>query len=270
MLPTPLRLSIALLATRCAAGPPVAVGGDAEIDVRPLGDAEYELTLRIAMTTDILAAQRALAPRARETGGNQPVHFGNYAFESVEPLAGASFGSPQALRFSQTIYCGLADVGPVPQATNAPDGWKPTTADQATVEAQTYAYLNSKDEGDFARAYAMCSDSMKGVVKFDSWKSAFQSFGSTAGRVLSRRVVKITWYKDPPSAPMPGVYAAADYAGRYENIPIHCGYVVWYRGPNGEYRVIREEANFLDRATIAKMSADEVKATAARFGCAAD
>jgi len=129
-----------------------------------------------------------------------------------------------------------AAPSPVPQITNAPDGWQPSRDDQATVERQTYRYLSSKAAGEYTAAYAMFSDSMKGATHFDTWQTQTQSFKAKAGRLLIRHVRKITWYKDPPSAPLPGIYVAVDYSSEFDHVPIHCGYVAWYRRPNGDYQ----------------------------------
>jgi hypothetical protein len=91
---------------------------------------------------------------------------------------------------------------------------------------------------------------------------------SSSHRVLKRQVLKITWYKDPPPAPEPGIYAAIDFSGQFENDPIYCGYLAWHRGADGNYRIIREEENFIDKGTIAKMAQTEVKALATKLGCA--
>jgi hypothetical protein len=50
-------------------------------------------------------------------------------------------------------------------------------------------------------------------------------------------------------------------------MPIYRGYVAWHRGADGSYRIIREEQNYIDRASIAKIKPDEIKAAAAKFGC---
>jgi len=118
-------------------------------------------------------------------------------------------------------------------------------------------------------AYAMFDHCMKESAHFDSWAANAKSQHGKAGRVLNRRVLKITWYKDPPSASEPGIYAAADFSGQFENDPIYCGYLAWHRGTDGSYRIIREEENYIDKGTIAKMAQTEVKTLAAKFGCSA-
>jgi hypothetical protein len=80
---------------------------------------------------------------------------------------------------------------------------------------------------------------LKESSDFDTWSAHAQSQSAKAGHILNRRIIKITWYKDPPSAPELGIYAAADFAGQYENNPIYCGYLAWHRGNDGNFRIVR-------------------------------
>jgi Protein of unknown function (DUF4019) len=114
----------------------------------------------------------------------------------------------------------------------------------------------------------MFDNGMKEAAHFDTWSSNAKSRNAKAGHVLNRRILKITWYKDPPSAPEPGIYAAADFSGQFENDPIYCGYVAWHRGADDKYRIIREEENFIDKGTIKKVGQTEVRALAMKYGCA--
>jgi Protein of unknown function (DUF4019) len=262
---TPRIRLFATLVTVWAISP--AATTDSDITVKPIGNNQYELT-RTSNIPDLVAAQRALLPKAKELCGDQPVNFGHYSFDSTVPLTDSKPDAPPRLRLTQTVQCGATTPTPVPQITNAPDGWQPTPEDRTTVERQTYRYLSSKTAGDYTAAYAMFSDSMKGATHFDTWQTQTQSFNANAGQLLSRHVRKITWYKDPPSAPLPGIYVAVDYSSEFDQVPIHCGYVAWYRGPNGDYQVIHEEENSIDKSSIAKKPAD-VATLAAKFGCSA-
>jgi Protein of unknown function (DUF4019) len=239
---TPRIRLLATLVTAWTISP--AATTDSDITVKSIGDNQYELT-RTSTIPDLVTAQRALLPKAKELCGDKRVNFGHYSFDSKLPLTDSKLNTPPQLRFTQTIQCGASTPAPVPQITNAPDGWQPTREDQATVERQTYRYLSSKATGDYTAAYAMFSDSMKGATHFDTWQIQTQSFNAKAGSVLSRHVRKITCYKDPPSAPLPGIYVAVDYSSEFDQVPIHCGYVAWHRGPNGDYQVIHEETSTL-------------------------
>jgi hypothetical protein len=240
---------------------------DSDIAIKDIGHNQYELTLHTTTTINVFEAQRELAPTAKRTCADKEAHFGHYAFAIDEPSPGHS-GKTTNLTLTQTIRCGSETPSPIPQSSSAPDGWKPTALDQSQIESQTYGYYSAKDAGDYAAAYAMFDNGMKQATHFDTWSANARSQYAKAGHVLNRLVLKITWYKDPPSAPEPGIYAAADFSGQFESDPIYCGYVAWHRGADGKFRVIREQENFIDKGSIAKMSQIEVKALATKLGCA--
>jgi hypothetical protein len=242
------------------------LAADSGVSVKDLGQHQYELTLTTNTTTSIAVAQVQLLPTAKQTCGNEEVHFGHYSFHISQPLSGSE-DKMTKFTLTQTIRCGSETPITIPQSTHAPDGWKPSAVDQSQIETQTYAYYSAKDAGDFTSAYAMFDRGMKDAAHFDSWSDHAKAQNAKAGPIRGRRIIRITWYKDPPSAPEPGVYAAADFAGQYENDPIYCGYLAWHRGPDGTYRIAREEENFIDKGSIARMSQTEVNALATKMGC---
>ena len=241
---------------------------NSDITIKDVGNNQYELTLQTTTIVNILDAQVELRPAAKRTCGDREVHFGHYAFTASQPLSGPS-SKATTLTLTQIVRCGSEASPSIPQTTSAPDEWKPSKSDQSEIETQTYRYYGAKDAGKYADAYAMFDQGMKEATHFDSWAANAQSQNAKAGHVINRRIIKITWYKDPPSAPEPGIYAAADFSGRFENDPIYCGYLAWHRGADGSYRIIREEENYIDKGTVAKMSQVEVEALAAKFGCTA-
>jgi hypothetical protein len=261
--PTAVLLSIALAVMQDAAP---AATSNSDIAVKDIGNNQYELTLHTSTTVNIFEAQRELAPTAKRTCADKDVQFGHYAFAINQPLSDPT-SKNTTLTLMQTVRCGSENPPAIPQTTSAPDGWKPSTSDQSQIDSQTYRYYGAKDARDYATAYAMFDNGMKEATHFDTWSANAQSQNTKAGHVLNRRVLKITWYKDPPSAPEPGIYAAADFSGQFENDPIYCGYLAWHRGIDGSYRIVREEENYIDKGTIAKMSEAQVKEIAAKVGC---
>jgi hypothetical protein len=239
---------------------------DSDISVKDIGNDQYELSLHTTATTNIAVGQLQLAPTAKRTCRDKEMHFGHYSFDISQPLSDTA-NKASTFTLTQTIRCGAESPPAIPQTTSAPDGWKPSAIDQSQVETQTYQYYRAKDAGQYVAAYAMFDDQMKETSHFDTWSAHAQSQNTKAGHVLNRRVLKITWYKDPPSAPEPGIYAAADFAGQFENDPIYCGYVAWHRGADGTFRVVREEENFIDKGSIANMGQKELRALTTRFGC---
>ncbi|HEX5412364.1 MAG TPA: hypothetical protein VFZ27_10950 [Terriglobia bacterium] len=72
--------------------------------------------------------------------------------------------------------------------------------------------------------------------------------------MITRKILKVTWTKDPQQAPFPGVYAAVDISARYQKADRFCGYLVLYQHRSGgDFEVMREEQNFIDNTTAEKM-----------------
>lgn len=243
-----------------------AIAGE-EVAVKRLGNAEYELTIKAGQPLEIAEGQAQLRPTAQKLCGEKQVAFGRYSFARHEPVDPASSKAPGELVLRQEIRCGSAT--PEKAAAISPAMKRPSTPeeDQKQVETLTYQYLKAKDSGDFAKAYSFFADSMKATAPQESWSSAEKKFNALSGPVTSRRIRKITRYDNPPSAPRPGVYIAADLVSQFENMDIHCGYVIWYGQPDGSFQVIREEANYINRATQQRMTPEQVTAFKASARC---
>lgn len=146
-----------------------------------------------------------------------------------------------------------------PQPTNPPQinvttdstrGWLPTDRQIAEVRRTTDDFLSAKDSGRSADAFALLADITQRQQSFAEYASAIAKFNQQAGAVRERRIVTVTWTKDPAQSPAPGVYAAIDLVSLYANIDRHCGYLILYQAPSGgPFRVMREESDFIDNAT---------------------
>lgn len=238
-----------------------------EVAVQRLGNAAYELTLKASEPLEVSAGQAQLRPTAQKLCGDQPVIFGRYSFERQEAADPVASKAPGELKLRQEIRCGSA--APEKAAAASPSMKPPSTPeeDQKQVEALTYQYLKAKDSGDLAKAYGFFADSMKATAPQESWSSAEKKFSAQSGPVTSRRIRKITRYDNPPSAPRPGVYIAADLVSQFQNMDIHCGYVVWHSQPDGSFQVIREESNYVNKATQQRMTPEQVTAFKASARC---
>ena len=139
--------------------------------------------------------------------------------------------------------------------------------DDKAIERLTYRYFALRDAGDTANAYALFDDSFKSTTTVDTWGLSIRAFNSRAGRVQNRLIKKIIWYDNPPSAPAPGTYAAADFVSQFENLSVHCGYVMWLGGADDSFHLIREQENIIDKASEARLTQNQLKALRSRFGC---
>jgi hypothetical protein len=231
---------------------------------RKLSEARYELTVTVQNSADVFAAQELLVPEAEKVCGQLPFQFGHYSFGSTERISNATGSAePPRLTLRQEVEC-----GPVAATLNPHTSydWVPTEADTQLVAGRTHEYLTQKDQGKVALAYAQFSDGMKSAARFDTWSKGVEDFNAKAGRVEFRKIVKVSWVKDPLGVD-PGFYAAADYAGRFRNIHYECGYVAWYREASGRLTIVREEEGSIDHESEVRMTPEALRDTLARINC---
>jgi hypothetical protein len=145
---------------------------------------------------------------------------------------------------------------------------EPSRADQQAVLAASYRYFAAKDSGAYAGAHQLLSDGLKGRFPLDPWSASARAFNGGAGAVRARRIVEITWYRDPEDAPEPGLYVAADFSAEFEQLEFVCGYLMWQVRPDGSFRLTREEQNAAPKRPggrpIASIDRDPLRA---RMGC---
>lgn len=145
--------------------------------------------------------------------------------------------------------------------------WTPSESDKAAVERLSHQYFTARDGGQYQDAYALQTDGMKKLASFDNWSRLAKGFSDISGKVISRQIKKVTWYKDPPGAPALGVYAAVDFTSRFENIDVHCGYLMWHQQENGTFRMAREEASYIDKKTQERLDGEKLAEIKTRFRC---
>lgn len=160
----------------------------------------------------------------------------------------------------------LLAAAPAPLPEEAGDAIPAKALQRAAVQA-SYAYFAAKDRGDYAAAYALIDADMRSYLTPDLYRSEGQRFNASAGKVIERRVVRLTWERDPPEAKRPGLYVAADFVSRFPNIYLHCGYLMWRQQPDGGFKLVREEQDFLDKASARNMPPEQLSVIPAKLGC---
>jgi Protein of unknown function (DUF4019) len=237
-----------------------------EIRVERLDGNSFRLTLKTFRSTRLEDGWAELLPKARALCGVKSVGYGHYQFEASDPISAA----PPEKRFlllKQEITCGTSTpLPPAVSTANKDTTWRPDVAQVRLIEDQTYAYFASKDDGNYEKAYSLFSPKQKEALPYETWMAAAAKFNANAGTVRSRRIKRITWYKDPPGTE-PGVYAAVDFVSQFDNIDIHCGYVVWREQSNSLFMLVREEENLIDKQTQQTLKPEELSKARARIGC---
>jgi hypothetical protein len=156
---------------------------------------------------------------------------------------------------ADTVWPAPATPSQITVTTDSERGWLPSQEQVAQVRKTTDDFLAAKDGGRYAEAYAVLADVFRQNQPLGPFTDGIQKFNAQAGRVIERRVVAVTWTKNPAQAPAPGVYAALDLVSQFANVDRHCGYLVLYQAPTGgPFRVMREEDNFMDNATAKSMA----------------
>jgi hypothetical protein len=124
---------------------------------------------------------------------------------------------------------------------------------RALIEELTQDYLVAHDAQEFERAYAMLTPSMQEHASFDEWRGMNADSLARVGKPEGHDILKITWYQDPPQGQLPGTYAAVDLKCRYEKLSVCSEVVIFHRGKDGRFRVMRHEQNTLDSKTMTEM-----------------
>jgi hypothetical protein len=125
-------------------------------------------------------------------------------------------------------------------------GWLPSADQRAQVPQVIGDFLAALDGAQYAKAYNLQTEGQRRLEPLDAFADRVTKFNAQAGPVKERRIVKITWTKDPAHAPAAGVYAAVDLVSRFAHIDRHCGYVILYQSDSSTpFQVTRTEDAYI-------------------------
>ncbi|HZZ89845.1 MAG TPA: DUF4019 domain-containing protein [Caulobacteraceae bacterium] len=153
-------------------------------------------------------------------------------------------------------------------SSDSAPGWVPSPELEAAAREALRVYLAAKDGGRPEEAYALLAAPLQAQQPLADFTAALATFNATAGPVIDRRVLQITWTKDPSGPGIaPGVYAAIDFASRFANIDRACGHVVLFQTTDGGgFRAIREDETFIDNVAAQSMSPADLQKSWAQLG----
>lgn len=145
--------------------------------------------------------------------------------------------------------------------TDSAPGWLPSEELEATALQTLARFFSFDDSGNSKEAYSMLNPGTRDILSFDVFEKDRGEFRAQAGKLRQRRIIKVTWTKDPANAPHPGVYAAVDASATFEGIDRQCGYVILYQAPQGgPFSVMRTENNYIDNASAKEIERTQSKA----------
>lgn len=245
---------IGLMTALAIAGESHAQHPQSHLQVQALPGGGHIFVLQTKTSHNVEGGRLELSREIKRICGAKPVHFGDFTFH-VEHREGPFL-------FLQQISC--VDVAAAPSMIVTDPTWRPTDVQQGIILELTRRYFRFKDTGDFGQVPQLLAPSLS----FADWRAAAEKFSKQAGEVRYRKVEKVTWYKDPPNGPAPGVYAAVDFRGQFANVDIYCGFVVWHRGHDGIITgLLREEQNYISRDIQQRMAPNELTSRRKELGC---
>jgi hypothetical protein len=246
----------------------IAVASEVSIETEKLSEDFFRLNLISDKVLETSEAQKALLDTAVfACSGLTPI-FGKYKFESTAPTKGsAKKEADETFRFSQEIQCG--PVAPASSGKAIVLDEKAEEKLKENVVDLTDRYFELLDDDDFAAAYAMQSALQQEMSSLDAWSARQVTLKRTAGKKLQTSLRRITVYKDPADAALPGNYVAVDYESEYKNFPVFCGFVIWHQSVVGELTLMREEFGYIDSASLLKITENDLPAIKQKIGCTA-
>ncbi|HTU10501.1 MAG TPA: DUF4019 domain-containing protein [Allosphingosinicella sp.] len=202
--------------------------------------------MTIPVSPETADGQRLLAMRAIEICGTRYPVPGRYRFVGNERVAPDGTRGSSTFEVRQELTCSDTPPSP-PTEVPAPADWRASARDEADARAATMAYFAAVDAGDAARVLAMMPLARRAEENVASRAEAMRTFRAEAGTPGAHRIIALSWYVNPASAPRPGIYVAADFERVYSGLAAVCGYVVWYRDEAGRYSLMREETAVVPR-----------------------
>jgi hypothetical protein len=111
-------------------------------------------------------------------------------------------------------------------------------ASPSKVQAQRAAedWLALVDAGRYSECYDRASQSFRAAVTRAEWIQAVTAARGTAGRLVSRRLVRATETRNPPQGP-PGDYVVLQYQSSFTNLRSASETIVPVRERDGQWRV---------------------------------
>ena len=245
-----------------------SVASATEVSVRHIRDNQYEVELTNSTALSETEAQAIVASSAATVCKELVAVPGKYKFESKQ-LVGASALSrdQETYRFTQQVSC--EPIARAETTVRLPMLHTPEESRivQKEIVSKSEAYFQLIATRHFEEAYAQVS-SLLGVDKV-TWTSDQQSFSVIAGEPIQISIVKVTVYDNPAEAPAPGLYVAADFSNVYKNVPIHCGYLMWYRPIGGAFQITRKETGYVTTEQLKKIPADQLPEIKEKLRCVA-
>lgn len=241
----------------------------AEVTVRQVQPGKYEFVLTSPTVLSESEASAYITESATSTCKDTSPVLGRYKYEARETIiSGDHPPEPNKFRFVQEVFCVpgvLAQTGERLPTLKNEEEYRRVQHEVKLKSEKYFKLIASKQTDEAVRQVAM--DRMG--VSEAGWKDDKESFQAMAGELIEVSITKITVYDNPERAPEPGLYVAADYGNVYRNVPIHCGYLMWFRPVGGEFRVTREEMGYVTSEQLKSIPSVQLPEIKRKLRCVA-
>ena len=241
-----------------------------EISVRQLTESSYELVLSNPTTLNEDEARAYIASAAASVCKARTPVLGKYRFEARESVgAGMLARDPGSFRFTQEVTCSLS--APLSSGARHPTLSSPEEAQaiQEAIRRKSEAHFHLLAAKQFDEAFVDVSGPALGTDQA-KWKQDNQAFVTIAGEPVAISIVEITVYDNPAEAPEPGLYVAADFSNTYAKVPIHCGYLMWFRPVGGsEFKITRLETGYVTSEQLKTIPSSQLPEIKQKLRCVA-
>lgn len=207
---------------------------------------------------------QAIAKASETKCGNKPSQLGKYRFQKSESVNASDESS---FRMVQQLFCGELPNGNTNQKPTQTLNEKQKDMLKTRAVELTNTYLDALASDNFKKAYTFLSNSQKANQPFESFSTRKAQL-KNKGKKIQGGVWNTTIYIDPPHSPKKGIFIAADFEREYTNLPIYCGYLVWYLADiDKEPKIIREEVGALNSEQFIKIKPMEMGKIKKAFRC---
>lgn len=135
--------------------------------------------------------------------------------------------------------------------------WLPSEELEAQAIATWQRFHALVEAGDFAAAHGMMGEGFRLVYPLTQFRKDRTEARTAHGALIARDLIKLTWTKDSPGVPYPGIYAAIDASAVFEAVDRSCGYTILHRAPDAnDFTVLRMEDTILDNASYADIASN--------------
>lgn len=240
----------------------------AEINFRQSGPSEYEFVLTSNTMLSEQEAMEQVRLKASVVCGEKTPILGKYRFEGSEALTGSDKTKPGKTKyvFTQEVSCESGaktnTVQRLPKLKNA----EQAQSIKNEIKRMSEQYIQDIASKNFSGAYAKLDIHALSVDQI-KWKNSKAAFADIAGKPLDISIKKLTIYDNPMNAPEAGIYVAADFVNVYQNVPLQCGYIVWFSPDGINFRITREDTGYFTPEQLKAIPSEKLPEMKHKFHC---